>query len=73
MRIHRHPGLSAALLALSLTAGTASAGPSDEPRPMLRAMRLAEEDAIRVDGRLDEGAWQEAPVMMPSMATTAPR
>jgi Domain of unknown function (DUF5916) len=61
VRVHCRSALSVGLLALSLAAA-ATAARANDARPVLRAMRVVEEGAIRVDGRLDEGAWKQAPV-----------
>lgn len=52
--------VTAALLFWPIAAQSQATSPSDRPLPISRATRTT--DAPRVDGRLDEAAWQSAPV-----------
>src|ERR1051325_10628294 len=58
MSLRSHFALTLGLLALLGTPDVRA----DDTRPVLRAVRLPEDGAIRVDGHLDEEAWKDAPV-----------
>jgi hypothetical protein len=59
---HRSCPPAVALLALALFAPAAVLRAEDEaPPPSVRALRLLPSESIRLDGRLDDGAWREAP------------
>jgi len=57
MRLRPVFSLRSALIGLSATLGLGAAQ-SDRARPEIRAIRLADDDDVRLDGRLDESFWQ---------------